>query len=144
MRAGKRAQVTREFMIVARVESLILGKGVDDAIHRAKIYIAAGADAVMIHYKGTDPTEYFECCARYAELEVRVPLVVVPSTFSQVREEELSERGVRMVIYANQLLRSAYPAMTRTAQSILAHGRAQESEQELMGIREILTLIPGH
>jgi phosphoenolpyruvate phosphomutase len=141
--AGKAAQVTDEFMIIARIESMILNKGIDDAIARARVYIDAGADAVMLHYKDEDPTEYFECVRRYGELERRVPLVVVPSTFSQVTETQLADAGAKIVIYANQLLRAAYPAMLGVAESILQHDRAKEIEPVCMPIKEVLTLIPG-
>lgn len=141
--AGKAAQVTDEFMIIARIESLILNKGIDDAIHRAKTYIAAGADAVLLHYKDKDPEQYFECARRYAELDPKVPLVVVPSTFSQVTEQQLEDAGANLVIYANHLLRGAYPAMVNVAETILTHGRAKEAEPLCMPIKEVLTLIPG-
>lgn len=141
--AGKRAQVTKEFMIVARVESLILNKGVDDAILRASRYVEAGADGVLIHYKNDDPAQYFEACKRFSELGTQVPLFVVPTTFSQVSETELAEHGVSVVIYANHLLRSAYPAMCKAAESILCHGRAFEASENCMPIRDVLALIPG-
>jgi phosphoenolpyruvate phosphomutase / 2-hydroxyethylphosphonate cytidylyltransferase len=139
---GKRAQVTDAFMVIARIESLILEVGVDDAIERAKAYIDAGADAIMIHSKNKSPAEVFEFCNRFAALPVRVPLVAVPSSYSIVTEDELADHGVNVVIYANQLLRAAYPAMVNVAESILKHGRAHEVEQSLLPIRELLTLIP--
>ena len=143
IRAGKDAQVTDDFMVVARIESLILEKGVDDAMERAEAYIAAGADGVLIHSKEKTPDEIFEFCDRYAKLDRRVPLIAVPSTYNQVTEDELVEHGVNVVIYANQLLRAAYPAMVEAAQSILQHGRAAEVDEQLMSIKEILDLIPG-
>lgn len=143
IRAGKDAQVTEDFMIFARIESLILEQGVDDAMERAEGYIAAGADGVMIHSKQKTPDEVFEFCKRYAKLERRVPLVAVPSTYNRVTEDELAAHGVNIVIYANQLLRAAYPAMLATAQSILEHGRAAEADEQLLSIKEILDLIPG-
>jgi phosphoenolpyruvate phosphomutase len=143
IRAGKQAQVTEEFMIIARVESMILGKGIDDAIMRAKTYIEAGADAVMLHYKSKDPAEYFELTRRYAELDPKVPLVVVPSTFSHVPETELAAAGANIVIHANHLLRAAYPAMVETAETILRSGRAHEVEDRCMSIKDVLALIPG-
>ena len=143
IKAGKQAQVTEEFMIIARVESMILGKGIDDAIMRSKTYIAAGADAVMLHYKSKDPADYFELTRRYAELDPKVPLVVVPSTFSHVPESELQAAGANIVIYANHLLRSAYPAMVHTAETILRSGRAHEVEEQCLSIKDVLALIPG-
>jgi phosphoenolpyruvate phosphomutase len=141
--AGKQAQVTREFSIIARIESLILGKTVDDAILRANAYLDGGVDAVMIHHKDSDPTPVFEFANRFRAEGHTAPLVCVPSAYSQVSEDELIEHGFNIVIYANQLLRAAYPAMTRTAQSILVNGRAKEAENELLSIKEILRLIPG-
>jgi phosphoenolpyruvate phosphomutase len=140
---GKKAQVTDDFMIIARIESLILKAGMEDALKRAKAYIAAGADAIMIHSKEKSPDEIFTFCDEYAKVETRAPLVVVPSSYNQVTETELMERGASIVIYANHLIRSAYPAMLRTAQSILENERSYECDKELMSIKEILTLIPG-
>ncbi len=140
---GKKAQFTDDFMVIARIESLILGAGMDDALRRAEAYIASGADGIMIHSKQKNPDEILRFCREYASFSRRVPLVAVPSTYNQVTEKELADAGVRIVIYANQLLRSAYPAMVRTAESILRHQRALECEKDCLPIREILHLIPG-
>ncbi len=140
---GKQAQVTDDFMVIARIESLILGAGIDDAMERAEAYIGAGADAIMIHSKSPEPTEIIEFCGRFRKLENRVPLVVVPTTYCMITETELAEHGVSMVIYANHLLRSAYPAMKKTAETILRNQRALEADPDCMPIKEILTLIPG-
>ena len=141
--AGKKAQVTDDFMIIARIESLILGAGMDDALARAEAYIAAGADGIMIHSSQSEPTEILEFCSRYNELPKRQPLVVVPTTYNGIYEHELEAAGANVVIYANQLLRSAYPAMIRTAESILRNGRSREADAELMPIKDVLHLIPG-
>jgi len=141
LHAGKCAQVTDDFMIIARIESLILKQGVFDALSRASTYIEAGADGVMIHCKDKEPGELFEFCREYARFQQKVPLVVVPSAFSHISERELQDAGARLVIYANHLLRSAYPAMVKTAESILRHGRAHEAEDRCMSIRDVLTLI---
>lgn len=140
--SGKHAQVTEDFMIIARIESLIMNAGMQDALKRAQAYIEAGADGIMIHSKQKTPDEIFEFCRHYAEFENKVPLVVVPSTYSSVTEKELSDAGVRIAIYANQMLRSAYPAMLKTAQLILENERAQEADENCMPIKEIVTLIP--
>lgn len=140
---GKKAQLETDFMIIARIESMILGKGVYDALIRAKAYIDAGADAIMIHSKKNDASEILEFCTQYSKFETKVPLVAVPSTYSQIKEEELINAGVKMVIYANHLLRSAYPAMKKTAEKILMNGRAHECEEDCMPIKEILNLISG-
>jgi phosphoenolpyruvate phosphomutase len=140
---GKRAQVTDDFMVIARIESLVLGKGIDDALGRAKAYIAAGADGIMVSSKEKTPVEILEFSRQYHGLENRVPLVVVPSTYSAVTEEQLANAGVRIVIYANHLLRAAYPSMLRAARSILESGRALEADDICMPIREVLSLIPG-
>lgn len=144
IRVGKQAQVTSYFMIFARIESFILEKGINDAILRAKTYIDAGADGIMIHSKSNTITEIKEFAKLYNKLPNRKPLIVVPTTFSQVTENELISIGVNIVIYANQLLRSSYPAMLNTAKTILENGRAFEaSEKYCMKISDILTLIPG-
>ncbi len=143
IKAGKAAQCTKDFMIIARIESLILGKGQDDAFERAKAYLEAGADGIMIHSREKSPAEIFEFCDRYATLENRKPLVAVPSSYNTVTEQELQEHGVNIVIYANQLLRSAYPAMLETAKSILTHQRSAECDAQMLSIKDILELIPG-
>ena len=143
IRAGKKAQTTDDFMIIARIESLILGQGMDDAITRAQAYLKAGADGIMIHSRKKDPAEIFEFCDLYSKLENRKPLVVVPSSYNTVTEAELQAKGANIVIYANQLLRSAYPAMLETAQSILTHQRSKECDDKMLPIKDILELIPG-
>jgi len=142
IRAGKRAQVTDDFMIIARIESLILDKGLDDAIARAEAYIDAGADGIMIHSRRSDETEVFAFLDAYQKLPRRVPLVAVPSSYNRVTEEQLGERGVDIVIYANHLLRAAYPAMMETAESILRHRRSHEADGKLLPIQAVLELIP--
>lgn len=143
IQAGKKAQATDEFMIIARLESLILGMGVDHAMERAHAFLEAGADGIMIHSRDKTPDEVFEFCARYNKLPNRKTLVAVPSSYNKVTEEQLQANGVNIVIYANQLLRSAYPAMVNTAKSILTHGRSAEADADMMPISEILELIPG-
>lgn len=138
---GKRAQVTENFMIIARVESLILKQGLDDALKRASAYIEAGADGIMIHSKEKEANEILEFCREYNKFPKRVPLVVVPSTYNYIYEKELIEAGVNVVIYANHLLRSAYPAMIKTAKSILENERSYECNDDCMPIKEILNLI---
>ena len=130
-------------MIIARIESLILDKGMDDAISRAKAYLNAGADSIMIHSRKKSPDEIFQFCNLYSQIENKKPLVVVPSSFNSVTEEELLSKGVSIVIYANHLLRSAYPSMVETAKSILTNHRSLECDDTLMPIKDILELIPG-
>jgi phosphoenolpyruvate phosphomutase len=143
IRIGKNAQATDDFMIIARIESLILKTGMEDALKRAKASIEAGADGIMIHSKSKTPDEIKEFCKGFNKFENKVPLIVVPTTYNQITEEELAEAGVNLVIYANHLLRSAYPAMAKTAASILKHHRSLEADDLCMPIKEILTLIPG-
>jgi len=140
---GKKAQATNDFMIIARIESLILGKGVDDAIERAKAFLEAGADGIMIHSREKTTDEIFAFCDRYAQFENKKTLVAVPSSYNSVCESELEARGVNVVIYANQLIRSAYPAMCKTAELILRNGRSAEADSQMMPIKQILELIPG-
>lgn len=139
---GKRAQVGDDFMIIARIESLILKKGIKDALKRAHAYIEAGADSIMIHSKEETPKEVFEFCKEYNKFKYRVPVVAVPSTYSMVTEEELMKAGIRIVIYANQLIRSAYPAMVKVAKSILKEGRAFEADRSCLSINEVIKIIP--
>jgi len=140
---GKRSQVTEEFMIIARIESFILGNGLDDAIKRAEAYIDAGVDGIMIHSKSDEPDEILLFCKEYKKLNKVVPLVVVPSTYNKITEEELVNAGVNIVIYANHLLRSAYPAMVHTATSILRNRRSYEANDKCLPIKQILELIPN-
>lgn len=140
---GKKSLATDDFMIIARIESLILKNGMDDALERARAYIEAGADGIMIHSKEKEPTEILEFCRRYSMFESKVPLIVVPSSYNEITERELINANVNIVIYANHLLRSAYPAMVKTAESILYNGRCHEAGNLCMPIKEILELIPG-
>lgn len=141
--AGKQAQTTKDFMIIARIESLILDNGMEDALARAHAYVLAGADAVMIHSRKKEVDEIFEFCDNFSKDFPNVPIVVVPSSYNAVFENELADHNVRMVIYANHLIRSAFPAMQKTAQSILEHGRCKEASDFCMSIKDIITLIPG-
>ena len=140
--AGKRALKTKEFMLIARIESLILEQGMDDALERAFAYVGAGADGIMIHSRQKDPSEIFEFCEKFRAKDKGTPLVVVPTAFNQVTEEEFAERGVNIVIYANQLTRSGFPAMQKVAETILENQRAKEADDMCMSIKDILTLIP--
>ena len=143
IKMGKQAQITDDFMIIARCESLIAGKGEDDAIARCKAYCEAGADGIMIHSKAKTPDEVVSFVKRFRnEISADKPIVVVPSTYAQVTEDELAKIGVNIVIYANQLLRAAYPAMHKVAERILECGRAQEASVECcMPVKDILSLI---
>lgn len=141
IRAGKQAQLTEDFMIIARIESLILEKGLEDALQRAQAYVKAGADGVMIHSRKKKPDEIFEFCDRFRELDKETPVVVVPTSFNEVTEREFHEHGVNIVIYANQLTRSAFPAMQQTAMDILKYHRAKEVDERMMPIKDIITLI---
>lgn len=140
---GKKAQVTNDFMIIARIESLILEKGMDDAVSRAKAYIEAGADGIMIHSRKKEADEILEFCKIFREYNENVPIVVVPTSFNQITAKELSSTGINIVIYANHMLRAAYPGMKNVAKSILENDRSLEAEKELLSINEILDLIPG-
>ena len=139
--AGKKSQLTEDFMIIARIESLILEKGMDDALKRAEAFCKAGADGIMIHSRKKEPTEVLEFCDKFRMLDKETPLVVVPSSYNTITEEELAEHGVNIVIYANQLTRSAFPAMKKTAEDILRYHRAKEVDDRLMPINQIITLI---
>jgi phosphoenolpyruvate phosphomutase / 2-hydroxyethylphosphonate cytidylyltransferase len=141
--AAKKAQITDDFMVIARIESLILEAGMDDAITRAKAFLKAGADGIMIHSRQKSPDEILEFCKRYKTIPNKKTLVVVPSSYNSIKENELEEAGANVVIYANQLLRSAFPAMQKTAESILQNSRSLECDQNMLSIKQILELIPG-
>lgn len=143
IKVGKKAQITDDFMIIARIESLILDKGMDDAIARAKAYIEAGADGIMIHSRQKSPNEILEFCKILRDYNENIPIVVVPTSFNQITAKELSQAGVNIVIYANHMLRAAYPGMKNVAKSILENDRSFEAEEQLLSIKEILDLIPG-
>ena len=140
---GKQSQVTDDFMIISRIESLILDAGMQDAIDRSQAYIEAGTDAIMIHSRKKEPDEIFQFCKQFHKLPNTVPLKIVPSSFNSVSEDEWENRGVNIVTYANHMLRSSYPAMLKVAQSILKHGRSSEASDDCLSIKEILELIPG-
>lgn len=144
IRTGKEAQVTRDFMIIARCESLIAGKTVEDALERCHAYVEAGADGIMIHSKNKSGDDIKEFCQRFRAKDAHTPIVAVPTTYSQFTEAELAGWGINVVIYANHMLRSAYPAMVNCARSILEHERCKEASDEYcMPVKEILNLIPG-
>jgi len=139
--AGKEAQRTEEFMIIARIESLILERGMEDALTRAQAYVAAGADGIMIHSRQKSPDEILEFCRLFRETDKTTPIVVVPTSFSAITEEELAAAGINIVIYANQLTRSAFSAMQKTAEMILRNHRALEADEDLISFRDIIRLI---
>jgi len=139
--AGKKAQLTDDFLIIARIESLILEKGMKDALERARAFVRAGADGIMIHSRKKDPAEIVAFCDQFRAEDKTTPIVVVPSSFNVITEEELAQHGVNIVIYANQLTRSAFPAMQKTAEDILRYHRAKEVDDRLMPIKQIITLI---
>ena len=140
---GKKAQSGDDFMIIARIESFILNKNVKDAIRRAKKYVEAGADGIMIHSKSRKPNEVFSFSRQFRKLFKNIPLVGVPSSYNHVTEKQLAQNGFNVVIYANHMLRASYPAMVKVAGEILRNGRSKESDKKLMSINEILNLIPG-
>merc|ERR1712232_96263 len=148
IRAGKKAQVTDEFMIFARMESLIAGWGQEEALKRSKAALDAGADGIMIHSKEKKPDEIVEFLGEYNKFRTNYPgrghIVVVPSTYNSITEKDLQAAGANVVIHANQLLRAAFPAMVKCAESILTHGRSKEVDSELLSVKQILTLIPDN
>lgn len=141
IRAGKQALRTEEFMIIARIESLILERGMEDALNRAAAYVEAGADGIMIHSRRKEPDEIIRFIRAFRQKDADTPVVVVPTSFNSITEEELAREGVNIVIYANQLTRSAFPAMQETAAEILKNHRALESDSRLMPFQDIIRLI---
>jgi phosphoenolpyruvate phosphomutase / 2-hydroxyethylphosphonate cytidylyltransferase len=142
--AGKKSCVTKDFMIIARIESLVLGKPVSEAIERVKAYILAGVDGILIHSKAKTPQEILEFANQYHKLENKVPLVAVPTTYNDLSWMQLRDAGFNIVVYANHLLRSAYPAMMATAQSVLQHNRTKEAEEKLLSMKDLFNLIPSN
>lgn len=143
IRRGKAAQISDDFMIIARIESLILEAGMEDALARAEAYIKAGADGIMIHSRHKDPAEIIEFMTKFRNKDENTPVVVVPTSFNVVTVEEFIDMGVNVVITANHMLRAAYPAMLKVAKSVLENGRSLEAEPDCMSIKEILEFIPG-
>ncbi len=141
--AGKKALATRDFLIFARLESLIAGYDVDHAIDRAKLYLKSGADGIMIHSKSTDGKDIFDFLNKFRTFDTTSTVIVVPTTYNHIKDEELSEKGANIIIHANHLLRSAYPAMMNTAKKILRNGRSLEADQDCLSIKEVLELIPN-
>ena len=142
IQAGKRAQRTKEFMICARIESLILEKGLDDALERAFAFAEAGADAIMIHSRKKDPSEIQAFIEGFRAKDATTPIVLVPTSFNSVTEEEWKERGANIIIYANQLMRAEVPAMQKAAETILKYHRAEECDSMLMPFKDIIRMIP--
>ena len=140
---GKAAQISDDFMIIARIESLILESGMEDALIRAEAYINAGADGIMIHSRHKDPAEIMEFMQKFRKKDKDTPVVVVPTSFNSVTVEEFAEMGVNVVVTANHMLRAAYPAMLNVAKSVLKNGRSLEAEPQCMSIKDILEFIPG-
>jgi phosphoenolpyruvate mutase len=140
---GKKAQVTKDFMIIARLESLIAGHSVDEALERAFAYVKAGADGVMIHSKEKHGKDIKEFCERFRKEYEKVPIVLVPTTYNQFTEKELASWGANIIIYANHMLRASYPAMLKAAQTILEAERSLEVNDMCLSIKQILELIPG-
>ena len=143
IKVGKSAQISKEFMIISRIESLILEAGMDDALKRAFAYIDAGADGIMIHSRKKEPSEIIEFVKKFRSKDKTTPIVVVPTSFNSVTTDEFANMGVNVVIYANHMLRAAYPGMMKVAKTILKHKRSLEAEPDCMPIKEILELIPG-
>jgi phosphoenolpyruvate phosphomutase len=142
IQAGKNAQVTKDFMIIARLESLIAGGTVDEALERARAYVGAGADGIMIHSKEKSGMDIKEFCGKFRAEYPSIPIVLVPTTYNQFKEKEFQEWGANIIIYANHMLRASYPAMVKVANCILENERSLEADGLCMPIKEILTLIP--
>lgn len=144
IKVAKQSQITDDFMVIARIESFILKRGLEDAIQRAGIYVEAGADAVLIHSRSEEPGEIYSFCSAFARDYPHVPIVVVPTTFNSVRDDDLASAGARVIIYANHMLRAAYPSMRAAAEQILTHGRSLETEAFLEPVSSIIRLIDGN
>jgi phosphoenolpyruvate phosphomutase len=143
IRAGRASRISPDFMVIARIESLILDKGMADALGRAQAYAEAGADGIMIHSRRREPDEVFAFARQFRAGFPHVPLISVPTSYNQVTEDELAAHGFNIVIYANHMMRAAYPAMKTAAHEILRNSRSSEIDKQLISINDILELIPG-
>ena len=143
IRAGRSACASSDFMIIARIESLILDRGMDDAVNRARTYVKAGVDGIMIHSRQKQPDEVFEFARIFRGEFPEIPLVAVPTSYNKVTEDEMAAHGFNIIIYANHLLRAAYPAMKNVAHEILKNGRSSEVDKQIMSVNEILEVIAG-
>jgi len=143
IKMGKNAQITDDFMIVARIESFIVGDTLEDAIERSHAYVKSGADAVMIHSKDKSGEDIKAFCLSFREKDTSTPIVLVPTSYNHIQDTELANWGANVVIYANHLLRSSFPAMKSVAESILKHKKSEEVNENCLSIKEILELIPG-
>ncbi len=141
LRAASQARRSKDFMVIARIESFILGKGLNDAMKRAEAYSKAGADAILIHSKENTPSEIFSFAKKFSESKYFKPLVCVPSTYSKVSEKQLIKNNFKIVIYANHMIRSAYPSMVKTAKSILKFKRSYEQEKKMTSIKNVISLV---
>ena len=141
LKIAKNSKISEDFFIIARVESFILGKSLNDALNRAINYVKAGADGILIHSKEKNPNQIFQFAQKFSKTKYFCPLVAVPSTYSKVREKELINKGFKIVIYANQMLRAAYPSMVDIGKAILKNGRSFEVEKKITPIKEIISLI---
>ena len=139
---ARAAAFSDEFMVIARVESLVLDKGMDDALERSHEYVSAGAQGVMIHSRKKDPAEIVEFAERFRKADSLTPLIAVPTTYNEITDFELAQRGFNIVIYANQMIRAAYPAMRQAALTILQNGRSKECDSDIASVADILKLIP--
>jgi phosphoenolpyruvate phosphomutase / 2-hydroxyethylphosphonate cytidylyltransferase len=141
LKIAKNSKISDDFFVIARVESFILGKSLNDALNRAINYVKAGADGILIHSKEKTPHQIFEFAKKFKRTKYFCPLVAVPSTYSKVKEKELIKNGFKVVIYANQMLRAAYPSMVNAGKEILKNERAFEIEKKITPIKEIISLI---
>jgi phosphoenolpyruvate phosphomutase len=131
-----------EFMIVARIESLILGETVDQALDRANLYVQSGANAVMIHSIETDAMMLLQFLRRFRRRDTQTPLVVVPTTFNRITATQLHSEGVNVVIYANHLIRASMSAMIHTANQILHDDMSQAIDETIMPVKDLLDFVP--
>ena len=141
LKKAKNSKISEDFFIVARIESFILGKGLRDALNRGEKYVNSGADAILIHSKEKNPSEIFSFSKAFRKIKPNIPLIAVPSTYSSVKEKELIKNGFQIVIYANHMLRAAYPSMLNVGKNILKNGRSFEIEKKITPIKDIIRLI---
>jgi phosphoenolpyruvate phosphomutase len=135
--AAKEAQRSTAFVVVARIEALIAGAGLEEALSRADIYERAGADALLIHSKGRTPDEVLAFKAHYAG---KLPVVIVPTTYPSLHYTDIATHGIAMVIYANHGIRSSMAAMRATMERIVKDGTTSCLESELVSVGDVFAM----
>jgi len=140
---GQEVKLGEDFFIIARIESLIAGRSLNDAVSRARQYIIAGADGIMIHSKKDTPNDILSFASEYEkiciELKRRPILVCVPTTYNLITDKELHDHGFNVIIHANQMLRAAHKSMKKVSEVMLRNDRGFEAEALCSPVSEVFS-----